>query len=163
MLKVLGDFSGMEHRTQWVKELDQINFYNDSKGTNVGAAISALSGLPNKTVLIAGGEGKGADFSPLANVITEKARAVVLIGADADKISAVIDDSIPQFFAKTMQEAVDKAFEIANKDHADNVLLSPACASFDMFPNYIQRGLDFIEAVDSLEVNEVNEKGAQHA
>lgn len=163
MLNVLGDFSGMEHRTQWVKELDQVNFYNDSKGTNVGAAISALSGLPNKTVLIAGGEGKGADFSPLANVITEKARAVVLIGADADKISAVIDDSIPQFFAKTMQEAVDKAFEIANKDHADNVLLSPACASFDMFPNYIQRGLDFIEAVDSLEVNEVNEKGAQHA
>ena len=150
MLKVLGQFAGMEHRTQWVSELNQVNFYNDSKGTNVGATLSALSGLSGKTVLIAGGQGKGADFLPLQSVIFDKARAVVLIGQDAEKISSIIDSSIPHSFAASMPEAVQQAYEYADKEAGDNVLLSPACASFDMYENYIKRGQVFIEAVQDL-------------
>ncbi len=151
MLSVLHEFSGMEHRTQWISEIDHLSFYNDSKGTNVGATLSALSGLSGKTVLIAGGQGKGADFLPLANVIKDKARAVVLIGEDAEKIAAIVDASIPCVFADTMQSAVKQAYDLGDKEAADNVLLSPACASFDMFDNYIQRGEVFIEAVKNLE------------
>lgn len=165
MLKVLSEFAGMEHRTAWVNEINAVNFYNDSKGTNVGATLSALSGLSGKTVLIAGGQGKGADFLPLKSVVAEKARAVVLIGEDADKISAVLDESTTQFIVDSMQEAVEKAYELADKKQGDNVLLSPACASFDMFDNYIQRGQAFIDSVKVLENNlaQSNEKGAQHA
>ena len=165
MVKVLSEFAGMEHRTQWVNKLNQLSFYNDSKGTNVGATLSALSGLSGKTVLIAGGQGKGADFLPLTDVIKEKARAVVLIGEDADKISAVIDASIPHVFADSMQTAVEKAYELGDKEAGDNILLSPACASFDMFDNYIQRGDAFISAVEKLEqqLDLSSEKGEQHA
>ncbi|MEH6456105.1 MAG: UDP-N-acetylmuramoyl-L-alanine--D-glutamate ligase [Cocleimonas sp.] len=165
MLKVLSEFAGMEHRTQWVSELNKVNFYNDSKGTNVGATLSALSGLSGKTVLIAGGQAKGADFLPLQSVILEKARAVVLIGEDAEKISAVVDDSVPQMFVNTMQEAVEKAYAFADKEAGDNVLLSPACASFDMYENYIKRGQVFIESVNNLEQQLHNklQDGDQHA
>ena len=165
MLKVLSEFTGMEHRTQWVSELNQVNFYNDSKGTNVGATLSALSGLSGKTVLIAGGQGKGADFLPLQSVIFEKARAVVLIGEDAAKISAVVDESVPQIFVNSMQEAVEKAYSFADKEAGDNVLLSPACASFDMFDSYIKRGQVFIESVNNLEQQLHNQlqNGGQHA
>jgi len=151
MLTVLRDFSGMEHRTQWINKINSVNFYNDSKGTNVGATLSALSGLSGKTVLIAGGQGKGADFLPLTKVIKEKARAVVLIGEDANKIATIIDDSTPYVIAKSMQLAVEKAYQLADLEHGDNVLLSPACASFDMFDNYIQRGEAFIDSVKHLE------------
>lgn len=161
MLMVLREFSGMEHRTQWISEINQLNFYNDSKGTNVGATLSALSGLSGKTVLIAGGQGKGADFLPLTDTIKEKARAVVLIGEDAKKLSDIIDVSIPYVFADSMQTAVEKAYELGNQQESDNVLLSPACASFDMFDNYIQRGDAFIEAVENLE--QQLGKGNQHA
>ena len=151
MLEVLKEYPGMIHRTQWVTEINGVNWYNDSKGTNVGATVSALSGLPGKTVLIAGGQGKGADFLPLASVIKDKARALVLMGEDALKISRVADDSIPQVFVKSMQQAVEKAYSLANTEAQDNVLLSPACASFDMFENYADRGLLFIEEVEKLE------------
>ena len=164
MLDVLRKFSGMEHRTQWLSELNQINFYNDSKGTNVGATLSALSGLSGKTVLIAGGQGKGADFLPLRDVIKEKARAVVLIGEDADKIAEIIDDTAPYMFADSMQMAVNSAYEICNKEEGDNVLLSPACASFDMYENYIKRGDAFIESVKNLEqqLKQNAKQGGQH-
>ena len=161
MIKVLSDFSGMEHRTQWINEINHLNFYNDSKGTNVGATLSALSGLSGKTVLIAGGQGKGADFLPLSEVIKEQARAVVLIGEDAEKIAAVIDDSVPQVVVDSMQSAVEKAYELGDKQAGDNVLLSPACASFDMFDNYMQRGDAFIESVKRLELQ--MKDGVQHA
>ena len=151
MLEVLKEYPGMIHRTQWVTELNGVNWYNDSKGTNVGATLSALSGLPGKTVLIAGGQGKGADFLPLKAVIEEKARAVVLMGEDAEKISLIVDESIPQIFVGDMQQAVEQAYSLANTDEQDNVLLSPACASFDMFDNYAARGLVFIEEVKKLE------------
>jgi len=160
MLKVLREFAGMEHRTQWIKTLNQVHFYNDSKGTNVGATLSALSGLSGKTVLIAGGQGKGADFFPLNAVIAEKACALVLIGEDAEKIAAVIDASVPKIITNNMQEAVEKAYGLAQQESGNNVLLSPACASFDMFDNYMQRGEVFIDSVNNLE-HQLN-AGGQH-
>ncbi|MEB8430609.1 UDP-N-acetylmuramoyl-L-alanine--D-glutamate ligase [Cocleimonas sp. KMM 6892] len=151
MLEALEEFAGMAHRTEWVAEIQNVNWYNDSKGTNVGATLAALSGLPGKTVLIAGGQGKGADFLPLQNVITEKARAVVLMGEDAQKIGKFVDSSIPVIYVNSMEQAVLEANKLANSDENDNVLLSPACASFDMFKNYIERGQKFVRAVNELE------------
>lgn len=151
MLDAVREYEGMEHRTKWLTALDGVNWYNDSKGTNVGATLAALSGLPGKTVLIAGGQGKGADFSPLAKVISEKARAVVLMGEDAGKIAEILDGSIKTVFVDSMNEAVNKAYQLAKGGEQDNVLLSPACASFDMFKNYVLRGEVFIDEVLALE------------
>ena len=151
MKGVLKSFSGMDHRTQWLANIKGVNWYNDSKGTNVGATLAALSGLPGKTVLIAGGQGKGADFLPLQAVIAEKARAVVLMGEDAQEIAKYVDESIPVRFVNSMKEAVHQAHELAQVDEQDNVLLSPACASFDMFDNYAVRGEIFMQEVALLE------------
>ncbi len=150
MRQALREFTGLPHRTQWVRERQDVNWYNDSKGTNVGAALAALQGLAGKTVLIAGGQGKGADFSPLQQGIRDKARAVVLIGADANLIErAVQGDAMPPLVhASSMDDAVHKAAAYALP--GDNVLLSPACASFDMFKNYGHRGDVFSEIVRSL-------------
>lgn len=145
MLKAIKDFKGLAHRTQWVRERNGVNYYDDSKGTNVGATLAALAGMPNKTVLIAGGQGKGADFSPLGEVLERKARALILIGEDRLKIAAVAEGKCPYVFASSMPEAVQKAADLAHV--GDNVLLSPACASFDMFKNYGHRGDMFVQAV----------------
>ena len=144
-LDVLKTFAGLEHRTQWVGQHNGIHWYNDSKGTNVGATVAALQGLPGKTVLLAGGQGKGADFSPLADVVQKYARAVVLFGEDAELIALALKGDIPIVFAKDISDAVKQAKGLANI--GDNVLLSPACASFDMFANYEKRGHAFMEAV----------------
>ncbi|WMP18527.1 UDP-N-acetylmuramoyl-L-alanine--D-glutamate ligase [Thiothrix lacustris] len=148
MLAALREFTGLSHRTQWVRERHGVNWYNDSKGTNVGATLAALAGLPGKTVLIAGGQGKGADFAPLRWVAADKARALVLIGEDRDKLAAVVEGYAPYVFAHDMAEAVLNAAELAQA--GDNVLLSPACASFDMFKSYVHRGEVFSDAVRSL-------------
>ena len=148
MLQALREFTGLSHRTQWVRERAGVNWYDDSKGTNVGATLAALAGLPGKTVLIAGGQGKGADFMPLRAVANEKARALVLIGEDREKIAAVVQGYAPYVFAASMQEAVTAAAELAQA--GDNVLLSPACASFDMFKGYAHRGDVFSQAVREL-------------
>ena len=148
MLDAICDFTGLEHRTQWVEKINGVNWFNDSKGTNVGATIAALSGLPNKTVLIAGGLGKGADFSPLTDIVKSKARAVVLIGEDREQIAAVMDAGTNKVYAESMGEAVKLAAELA--EDGDNVLLSPACASFDMFKSYGHRGDVFMDAVRGL-------------
>lgn len=148
MLDALQTFGGLAHRTQWVRERYGVNWYNDSKGTNVGATLAALAGLPNKTVLIAGGQGKGADFSPLREVAASKARALVLIGEDRAKIAAVVEGYAPYVFADSMDEAVALAADLAQA--GDNVLLSPACASFDMFKGYAHRGDVFSAAVKEL-------------
>ncbi len=156
MLDTLREYAGMTHRTQWLTELNGVNWYNDSKGTNVGATLAALSGLPGKTVLIAGGQGKGADFTPLGRAINEKARAVILMGEDANKIADVIANTagngmVDVVFVKSMSEAVNKAYQLAQGNEQDNVLLSPACASFDMFDNYAVRGEVFMREVENLE------------
>ncbi|MBU0656653.1 MAG: UDP-N-acetylmuramoyl-L-alanine--D-glutamate ligase [Gammaproteobacteria bacterium] len=148
MLEALSEFTGLPHRTQWVRERNAVNWFNDSKGTNVGATLAALAGLPGKTVLIAGGQGKGADFSPLRPVAASKARALVLIGEDRQQLAEVVEGYATYVFAGSMDEAVMIAAELAQP--GDNVLLSPACASFDMFKGYAHRGDVFSEAVRRL-------------
>ena len=144
-LEVLREFTGLEHRTQWIAEYNGINWFNDSKGTNVGATVAAMTGLAGKTVLLAGGQGKGADFNPLADVVRQCARAVVLFGEDAEDIALALKGDIPIVFARNMVDAVTQAGDLAQI--GDNVLLSPACASFDMFDSYEHRGHVFVETV----------------
>lgn len=145
MLTTLRAYTGLPHRTQWVAQRDGVTWYNDSKGTNVGATLAALSGMPGQVVLIAGGEGKGADFSPLRAIAATKARAIVLIGRDAALIEAALADAAPVYHAVSMEAAVAQARAVAQA--GDAVLLSPACASFDMFDNYEHRGQVFTAAV----------------
>ncbi|MEW5943170.1 MAG: UDP-N-acetylmuramoyl-L-alanine--D-glutamate ligase [Pseudomonadota bacterium] len=149
LLEALVKFKGLPHRVEKVAELDGVTFFDDSKGTNVGATAAALSGMPRKVVLIAGGDGKGQDFSPLAGPVAGHARAVVLIGRDAPLIEAALRVSgVPMLRAADMDEAVRTGFEAAQP--GDAVLLSPACASFDMFRNYEHRAQAFVEAVRRL-------------
>jgi UDP-N-acetylmuramoylalanine--D-glutamate ligase len=150
LLNALYNFKGLPHRVEWVAAIDEVDYYDDSKGTNVGATCAALSGLPQKVVLIAGGEGKGQDFSPLAKPVKENARAVVLIGQDAAVIEqALLETEVPMYQAQDMREAVAIAKRVAQAK--DAVLLSPACASFDMYENYISRAEAFVSAVNQLE------------
>jgi UDP-N-acetylmuramoylalanine--D-glutamate ligase len=149
LLSALKRFRGLPHRVEKVMEIGSIAFYDDSKGTNVGATVAALDGMKEKVVLIAGGDGKGQDFSPLNDVVAKHARAVVLIGRDADLIAAAIKGSgVPILRAKSMDDAVRAAFQAS--EAGDRVLLSPACASFDMFDNYGHRAKVFIDAVRAL-------------
>ena len=151
----LRQFSGLKHRCQWLGERDGVACYDDSKGTNVGATLAALKGLAGaahgasprhaKVVLIAGGEGKEQDFTPLREVLAETARALVLIGRDADLIDAAVGHVVPTRRAADMGEAVERAVALAVP--GDAVLLSPACASFDMFDDYTARGRAFAAAV----------------
>ncbi|HVK53950.1 MAG TPA: cyanophycin synthetase, partial [Burkholderiales bacterium] len=128
---------------------DGVTYIDDSKGTNVGSTLAALSGMGAPVILIAGGEGKEQDFSPLKDVIAKHARVVILIGRDAALIeSAICASQVPVEQAATLQDAVRRAARLAQS--GDVVLLSPACASFDMFRNYIHRAEVFIEAVMKL-------------
>lgn len=150
MLDVLRRFRGLSHRSQLVADRNDIRWINDSKGTNPGATVAALAGLVpdptrGKAVLIAGGDCKDADFSPLPSAVRRAARAVVLIGRDADDIAAVLAETVPVHRAADMDEAVRQAAALA--EPGDCVLLSPACASFDMFDDYRHRGDVFAEAV----------------
>ena len=149
MVEALKAFKGLPHRTQFVAEIKGVNWINDSKATNVGAAIAALVGLPGKHVLIAGGEAKGADFSELVDAIQQHCRAVVLFGKDAEKIKAVLPEDFIVENVEDMQAAVQAAASLAQT--GDNVLLAPACASFDMFDNFEHRGDIFIESVEALQ------------
>jgi UDP-N-acetylmuramoylalanine--D-glutamate ligase len=144
MLKTLKNFPGLPHRTQWVAQHNGINWYNDSKGTNVGATLAAIEGLPGTHVLIAGGQGKGADFSAL-RMAAMRLRALVLIGEDADRIEQALHGVVALVRAKDMAEAVRLAAKYAQP--GDNVLLSPACASFDMFNGFEHRGEVFMQTV----------------
>lgn len=148
MLRVLRVFPGLPHRTQWVAEKDGVRWYNDSKATNVGAAIAALQGMDGKVVLIAGGDSKGADFSPMVEAVKANARAVVLIGQGALGLRSALGGAALLIDAENMTDAVEKAS--INAKRGDCVLLSPACASFDMYKNYEQRGDVFVDAVRSL-------------
>lgn len=148
MLQTLREFAGLAHRCQLVAEKSAISFYDDSKGTNVGATIAAIEGLANvdrKIVLIAGGVGKGAEFDALVPVLEQHGRAAVLIGEAADALEALLRNRVPLARAASMQEAVVRAAQFAQA--GDCVLLSPACASFDMFDNYAHRGEVFSAAV----------------
>ncbi len=151
MLHGLREYRGEPHRVEAVAVLNDVEFFDDSKGTNVGATVAALEGLgiDRKLVLIVGGEGKGQDFSPLAGPVSRYARAVVLIGRDAGLIASALRDSgVALVDAASMQEAVTLAAEQAQA--GDAVLMSPACASFDMFDNYEHRAQVFRDAVNAM-------------
>jgi UDP-N-acetylmuramoylalanine--D-glutamate ligase len=151
MLYALREYRGEPHRASTVAVVLDVEYINDSKGTNVGATVAALQGLgqDRRLVLIAGGEGKGQDFSPLAAVVARHTRAVVLIGRDAPMLRQALQGAgVPLIDAASMLDAVQRAAEQAQA--GDAVLLSPACASFDMFEHYVQRGEAFAQAVQAL-------------
>jgi UDP-N-acetylmuramoylalanine--D-glutamate ligase len=150
LLAALRGFKGLPHRVERVAEIDGVVYYDDSKGTNVGATEAALKGLGCKAVVILGGEGKGQDFSPLNQAVAQHARAAVLIGRDAPLIEAALQGcGVPLHRAADMNDAVHKSADLAQR--GDAVLLSPACASFDMFRNYAHRAEAFVAAVHELE------------
>jgi len=150
MLIAIENFKGLPHRCAWVARKNGVDWFDDSKGTNVGATIAAIEGLekPKRIILIAGGEGKGMDFSPLAKVATQQLKACVLIGRDAPIIEKALKKTVPLYHANSMMNAVEKSGLLA--DSGDAVLLSPACASFDMFEGYAHRGQVFVECVNRL-------------
>lgn len=149
LLHALRDYAGEPNRTEFVRTVAGVDFINDSKGTNVGATVAALEGLGQNVVLIAGGLGKGQDFSVLAPVVRAYAAGVVLIGQDAARIKqALADTGVPMAHAATMDDAVKQAMRLAKPGQA--VLLSPACASMDMFQDYAHRARVFIDAVNEL-------------
>lgn len=152
MLQALRDFTGLPHRCQWVGEHAQVNYYDDSKATNVGAALAAITGfgaeLEGKQVLIAGGDGKGGDFTPLREPVSRYCRAAVLFGRDAPQLELALDNAVPVLRVDSIEQAVTAAADIAQP--GDVVLLSPACASLDMFRNFEERGRLFAEAVGRL-------------
>ena len=152
MLAVLREFKGLPHRVELVGKTGGVRWYDDSKGTNVGSTVAALAGLArrdSKVVLIAGGDGKGQDFSPLKNAVARAARALVLIGRDALRIEAAVAGAgVTVRRAATMDQAV--GFAAAAAHPGDAVLLSPACASFDMFRDYKHRGEAFRQAVEGI-------------
>lgn len=153
MLFVLKTFKGLEHACEWVRDYQGVKWVNDSKGTNVGATMAGLEGLGSditgKWVLIAGGVSKNADFRPLVPLVQRYCKVVVLIGEAADELDALFHSVVPCLRAKDMQDAVNIAFKEAKS--GDGVLLSPACASLDMFRNFAERGEVFKAAV--LELN----------
>lgn len=150
LLSALREFRGLPHRMEKVAAFNGVTFYDDSKSTNVGATVAALSGMKQNAILIAGGDGKGQDFSYLREAVANNTRAVVLIGRDAGIIADELKDcGVPLHYAVTMEEAMQKSFLLAQS--GDVVLLSPACASLDMFRNYIHRAEVFVAAVKDLE------------
>jgi UDP-N-acetylmuramoylalanine--D-glutamate ligase len=149
LARAMREFKGLPHRVELVVEHGGVRFYDDSKGTNVGAAVAALDGFVQPVILIAGGDGKGQDFAPLAHAVRRNTRAVVLIGRDAPVIEkALAGAGVPMERAPSMEQAVRTAF--ANARPGDVVLLSPACASFDMFRNYGHRGDVFAASAKAL-------------
>lgn len=148
MRKSIGEFQGIEHRLEPVAEINGVDFVNDSKATSVDAAIKALEAFPDNLVVILGGKDKGSDYSPLRPLIAERVKHLVLIGAASDKIQAALSGICPIHRASTMNDAVEKAFNVALK--GDTVLLAPACSSYDMFDNFEQRGQVFKLEVTNL-------------
>lgn len=153
MLDALKNFTGLEHRCQWVGEVRGTSYYDDSKATNVGAALAAIEGLgadiDGKLLLIAGGDGKGADFSALRAPVARFCRGVVLLGRDADRLATTLEAAAPQVRVNSLEEAVLACAKLAVP--GDAVLLSPACASLDMFKNFEERGRLFAQAVGGLD------------
>ena len=152
LINAVKAFKGLPHRVEWVAQINRVDFYDDSKGTNVGATCAAIAGMQQKVVLIAGGDGKGQDFSPLKQPVESNGRAVVLIGRDANLIEqALLPTDVALYRAFDMAEAVAIALKVSHQ--GDAVLLSPACASFDMYKNYVHRAEVFVQAVQALAIH----------
>jgi UDP-N-acetylmuramoylalanine--D-glutamate ligase len=151
MRETVRNFSPVEHRLERVAEINGVEFYNDSKATNVDAALKALEAfaeIEGKIVLILGGRGKNAPYAPLAPLIERKARALVVLGEDAERIESELQDYAPIIRVEDMEEAVRRASLSAHA--GDVVLLAPACASWDMFDSYEHRGRVFKESVEEI-------------
>lgn len=147
--EVLATFRGLPHRMAFVRERRGVRFYDDSKGTNVGAAVTAIRGVTEeKVVLIAGGRDKGGSYEPLASALEARGRAAVLLGEARDRMRSALEGRLPVEVAATMAEAVTRSAALARP--GDAVLLSPACSSFDMFRDYQHRGDVFVRAVEEL-------------
>ncbi len=147
MIDALREFTGLPHRCQFIANRKGVDWYNDSKATNVGATLAAINGFDGPLVLIAGGQGKGADFAPLQTV-SDKLKAMVVMGEEGGKIASLLQGIVPCQHAKTMEEAVQMASKLV--EPGEQVLLSPACASFDMFEGFEARGEAFAGAVRRL-------------
>ncbi len=161
VFSVFRNFKGLEHRYEYVAEIDGIKFINDSKATNIHSTLYALNSSAQRLILIAGGRDKGQDFQPVRQWLGKKVKYLILIGEGADKIEAVARDCTPVKRAGSLEEAVGFAYSIAER--GDLVLLSPMCASFDMFENYEHRGRVFKEAVLSLKGVYKKEVGVDNA
>ena len=151
LVEIATTYEGLPHRMQLVAEIEGVRYVNDSKATNIAATRAALEALSNGTpnvLLLAGGEGKGASFDALSDPLRHHAKVAILFGRDASRIAAAVRDATKYVFSDSMEAAVMTAREIAR--HGDVVLLSPACASFDMFSNYVERGNQFISTVRAL-------------
>lgn len=148
MLQVLAEFPGLPHRMQLVARQASVNYVNDSKATNVAAAVASIESIDGQLVLLAGGVGKGSDFAELGPALENRLRAAVLFGTEAEAIAAALDTVMPVYFAADMEDAVRQAAVYAEPD--DTVLLAPACASFDQYENYAARGDAFCKAVEGL-------------
>ena len=146
--KGLQAFAGLPHRCQTVADIRGVRWINDSKGTNLGALMASLAGMTTPVVLLAGGQAKGADFTPLGPLAADKARAVIVFGQDREKLAVAVTDHAPVHRVETLREAVAEAANIA--EDGDTVLFSPGCASFDQFDNYVHRGESFVAAVQEL-------------
>jgi UDP-N-acetylmuramoylalanine--D-glutamate ligase len=147
-LHALREFTGLPHRAEWIADVKGVRYIEDSKGTNVGATLAAVNGMRGPLVVIAGGQGKGQDFTPLASAFRGKVKHVVLLGQDAIRIDAVLKDVCSTQQVSSMEQAVLAAAQVAQA--GDTVLLSPACASLDMFRDYAHRGAVFAAAVREL-------------
>ncbi|HCS10836.1 MAG TPA: UDP-N-acetylmuramoyl-L-alanine--D-glutamate ligase, partial [Clostridiales bacterium] len=145
--KVLREFKGVEHRLEFTGEYNKVKFYNDSKGTNPDASIKAVQGIDKPIILIAGGYDKQSDYDELIKAFDNKVKALILLGQTAGEIQrCALKYGFENIYrVETMDEAVKKSFELA--EEGDNVVLSPACASWGMYPNYEVRGRDFKERV----------------
>src|SRR5208282_2488846 len=152
-------FQGVEHRLEFVAETGGVQFYNDSKATNVDAALKAIEACPGPLVVILGGQDKGSPYTPLREPLRERARLAILIGAAADRIAADLGDAVPVVNAGTLDRAVQLAVERARA--GDTVLLAPACSSFDQFENYEHRGRTFKELVAKFENHSAAEAHAR--
>ena len=149
MKKALREFTGLDHRAQWVAELGGVTWINDSKATNVGACMAALKGMRRPVVLIAGGDGKGADFTVMRSIVADKVKSAVLMGRDAGFLQTAIGDVVDTVMVADMHEAVLAAQRLA--EPGDIVLLAPACASLDQYKDYQERGRVFADEVRGLD------------
>ncbi|HRV32626.1 MAG TPA: cyanophycin synthetase, partial [Candidatus Paceibacterota bacterium] len=148
IVNTLMNFEGVEHRLEFVKEINGVKFYNDSKATNVDSVWYALDSFVEPINLIAGGKDKGNDYSSISELVEKKVKNLIVIGIGAKKLFDYFKEKTNVVFADTMEDAVKKAYELAKP--GEIVLLSPACASFDMFNNYEHRGQVFKQCVYNL-------------
>jgi UDP-N-acetylmuramoylalanine--D-glutamate ligase len=144
----LESFKGLPHRLEFIRELDGVSFYNDSKGTNVGSVVKSLRSFHEPILLIAGGKDKGGDYDPLKGIAAERVKQLILLGEARERMAGALGGCVPTTLVDTLEEAVHRAFDESKP--GDVVLLSPACSSFDMFRDYEERGNLFKEIVNQL-------------